>query len=170
MLIFKRVAWTLVRIWLGWQWFEAGSGKVGQAGWTGDQAGTAVAGFLKGALGKAAGDHPEVKGWYANFVENVAIPNAGVFGHLVAWGELLVGIGLILGALTSVAVLMGALMNLNFLLAGTSSSSPVMLVASLLILTVAGVHVKYYAVDRWIIPVLKEKVLNRVPGVQAQKA
>ncbi|MBI2875158.1 MAG: DoxX family protein [Firmicutes bacterium] len=170
MTILKRVAWTLVRMWIGWQWLQAGMGKVGQPVWTGEQAGVAVAGFLKGALAKAAGDHPEVKSWYAGFVEKIALPNAKVFSYLVAYGEVLVGIALILGALTTVAALMGALMNLNFLLAGVSSSSPVMLVATLLILTVAAAYTRHYSVDRMVIEFVKEKVAYKAAGAQAQKA
>lgn len=54
-------------------------------------------------------------GWYAAFLENISLPNAGVFTFLVAWGELLVGIGLILGAATISALLAGAFMHLNTL-------------------------------------------------------
>ena len=79
--------------------------------------------------------------------------NASIFSYIVAWGELLVGIGLIVGFLTGIAAFFGALMNISFLLAGTVSSNPVMLlIAMLLVLAwkVAG----WYGVDRWALPKL----------------
>ena len=82
------VIWTLIRIWLGVQWVTAGWGKI-----TG---GFEVNRFLQGAIAKAGGEIPIVQGWYAGFLENFALPNAGLFNVLVPWGELLIGIGLIL--------------------------------------------------------------------------
>ena len=50
----------------------------------------------------------------------------GVFGVLVAYGEVIVGIALLVGAFTGVAAFFGALMNWNFMLAGTASTNPVL--------------------------------------------
>ena len=41
-------------------------------------------------------------------------------------GEVLVGLGLIVGALVGIAAFFGTLMNFNFLLAGSSSTNPVL--------------------------------------------
>src|SRR5690606_32166609 len=103
MTTFKRLLFGAVRVWLGWQWLQAGLHKVGAPAWTGEDAGTAVARFVNGALAKAAGENPVVQGWYASFLERFVVPNTKLFGHLVAYGELLVGIGLILGAFTGFA-------------------------------------------------------------------
>ena len=35
--------------------------------------------------------------WYVSFLEGFAIPNAEIFSFVVAWGEVLVGLGLIVG-------------------------------------------------------------------------
>ena len=75
--------WTVLRIWLGVQWLTAGWGKI-----TG---GFEVNGFLQGAIAKAGGEAPIVQGWYAGFLENFAVPNAGLFNVLVPWGEFLIG-------------------------------------------------------------------------------
>lgn len=123
-----------LRVWLGWQWFQAGFEKVGNAVWTGDKAGAAVTGFLKGALAKTAGQHPDVQPFYAHFIQQVALPHAKWFSYGVAYGELLVGIGLMLGALTTVALVGGMLMNFNYMLAGTVSVNPVWLAAALVLL------------------------------------
>lgn len=140
------IVWTVLRIWLGIQWIEAGWHKV-----TG---GFEAGGFMKGAIAKAAGDHPAVQGWYAAFLENVALPNADIFSTLVAYGEVLVGIGLILGVATIPALIAAAFMNLNFLLAGAVSTNPILYTAAIILLfTGSGAY--YWGVDRYAMTYLK---------------
>lgn len=149
-----RVVWTVVRVWVGWQWLTSGWEKIagpGSAVWVGNKAGAAVGGFLKGALAKTTGAHPDVQNWYAWFVQHVAMPNAKVFSYLVAYGEVLVGLGLILGLLTLPALIAGALLNLNYLLAGTVSINPVLLTLEAIMLIV-GPSVWYYGVDHFFYP------------------
>jgi thiosulfate dehydrogenase [quinone] large subunit len=55
------------------------------------------------------------------------LPYAGTWSYIVAFGEVLVGIGLILGALTGIAAFFGIFMNFNYLLAGTVSTNPILL-------------------------------------------
>ena len=66
----------IIRLSLGYAWRSAGWGKLtNPAGaWVGVTAGTAISGFLKGALAKTTGDHPDVSGWYATFLQQVALP------------------------------------------------------------------------------------------------
>lgn len=143
--------WTIVRVYLGWLWLSSGWGKVTSPAWVGSEAGGAVTGFLNGALALAGGEHPSVQPWYAWLIENVFLPNAFVMSHLVAFGELLVGIALILGFLTGISAFVGGLMNASFLLAGTISSNPVMFIlATWLVLAwrIAG----YYGLDYFLLP------------------
>lgn len=150
-LTLKRLLFGVVRVWLGWQWLQAGIHKVGAPAWTGENAGAAVAGFVNGAIAKAAGENPVVQGWYANFLESWVLPNTKLFGYLVAYGELLVGIGLIIGAFTGFAALAGALMNLNFMLAGTLSTNPILYTAAFVVL--AGInYAEYYGLDTYLRP------------------
>ena len=51
--------------------------------------------------------------WYAWFVQHVALPNAQIFSYMVAYGEFLVGVALILGFLTGVSIFFGMFMNLH---------------------------------------------------------
>lgn len=139
--------WLLVRLYLGWQWLNAGWGKVNSEAWTGSQAGAAIQGFVQGALAKAEAGK-DVTGWYASFLENFVLPNAKMFAFMVAWGEVLVGLGLILGLLTGIAAFFGGLMNASFLFAGTVSANPLLFIlATWLVLAwkVAG----WYGLDRW---------------------
>ena len=143
--------WTLVRIYLGYLWLSSGLGKVTNPAWVGPEAGGAVSGFLNRALGLTTGDHPSVQGWYAWLIENVFLPNATVMSHLVAFGEVLVGIALIAGFLTGISAFFGGFLNAAFLFAGTVSTNPVMFVlATWLVLAwrVAG----YWGLDHWVLP------------------
>lgn len=145
--------WLVPRLWLGWQWLQAALGKLGDPAWTGPQAGAALQGFIQGALQRAEGPHPEVTGWYARFLRDVVLPNAASWAKLVAYGELLVGIALLAGMLTGIAAFFGSFMNFSFMLAGTSSSNPVMFaIATALVLAwrVAG----WIGLDRWLLPLL----------------
>jgi thiosulfate dehydrogenase (quinone) large subunit len=162
------ILWLLARLWLGYSWFTGGFEKVfgeGNAAWVGDKAGAAVTGFLKGALAKSAlapdydpikNPHPAVQEWYAILVRDVFLPNATLFSYLVAFGELLVGVALIVGIFTQFAALMGVLLNLAFLFAGTTSTNPQMLVVGMVILLAGGVAAGYYGLDRFALPIERQ--------------
>jgi len=145
--------WLIVRVYVGWEWLNAGWGKLQSETWVGSEAGKALTGFIQGALSKTEGAHPDVQGWYASFLQNAVLPNVATWAHAVAWGEFLIGTGLILGALTGIAAFFGLLMNLNFLLAGAVSINPILFTLSILIVLawkVAG----YIGVDHYLLPAL----------------
>jgi thiosulfate dehydrogenase (quinone) large subunit len=144
---------SIIRIWLGVQWLTSGWKKV--MGGEFD-----ATGFLQGALAKATGEHPAVSSWYASFLESFAIPNVSLFNIVIPWGELLVGIGLILGAATIPALIAGAFMNLNFMLAGTVSINPILYPVAFILLF-GGRASYYFGVDRFAFPFFKERIRNR---------
>lgn len=149
--------WLLIRLYLAYEWFEAGWHKVTDPTWVGSDAGTSLTGFLNGALAKTGGDHPAVQGWYAWFIEHVALPHATVFSYLVAFGETFVAIGLLLGAFTGIAAFFGATMNFNFLFAGTTSINPQLLLFEIFIVF-AWRTAGWWGLDRYILPrLLKTK-------------
>ncbi|MGE5403947.1 MAG: DoxX family membrane protein [Candidatus Saccharibacteria bacterium] len=155
--------WTLLRVYLGWNWLESGYGKVfgaQSAVWVGKKAGVAVTGFLHGALSKTSGPHPDVQWWYAWFVQHVALPNVKVFSYMVSVGELLVGLALIFGAFTTIALIGGVFMNLNYLFAGSVSVNPIFLIEEVILLW-AGAAAYYWGVDRFLIPSLRERFLRK---------
>ncbi|MEC5424111.1 DoxX family protein [Virgibacillus sp. C22-A2] len=139
---------AFLRIYIGYQWMTAGFGKITSGGFE-------ASGFIQGAIAGAGGDHPAVQGWWATFLEAVALPNAELFTILVMWGELLVGIALILGIFTNFAALMGITMNFAFLFSGTVSTNAQMVIITV-ILMVAGYNAGRYGLDRWVIPFLKD--------------
>jgi thiosulfate dehydrogenase [quinone] large subunit len=145
--------WLILRLYLGWEWLSAGWGKIGAAAWTGDNAGAAITGFVNGALQKTGGEHPDVQGWYAWFLTNLVLPYAGFWSYLVAWGEVLVGIALIVGLFTGIAAFFGSVMNMNYLLAGTVSTNPVLFIIALFLI-LAWKTAGWWGLDRWVLPAL----------------
>ncbi|MRH42760.1 DoxX family membrane protein [Aquibacillus halophilus] len=139
---------AIIRVYLGYAWLTSGWGKV-----TG---GFDATGFIQGAIGKATGEHPAVQGWWAAFLESVALPGSGVFSFLVAYGEVLVGIALILGLFTNFAALMGIIMNFAFVLSGTVSTNGQMILLTFFIL-VAGYNAGRFGLDRYVIPFLRSR-------------
>jgi thiosulfate dehydrogenase (quinone) large subunit len=118
-----------VRLYLGWKWLDAGWHKL-----TG---GFDSSGFLKNAIAKPPADSATKEFIYPNYVkflENFSLPNAKLINFLIPWGEFLVGLGLILGTFTVAAAFFGMLMNFMFLLAGTVSSNPWLIIFAILIL------------------------------------
>jgi thiosulfate dehydrogenase [quinone] large subunit len=142
--------WLIVRIYVGYEWVTAGWEKVTNSAWVGPHAGSALTGFLSGALTKAAGAHPDVQGWYATFLQHAVLAHPALWSTIVAYGELFVGVALIIGLFTGIAAFFGLFMNLNYLLAGTVSVNPILFTLSIgLILgwKVAG----YIGLDHWVL-------------------
>lgn len=146
--------WAIVRVWLGYKWIDASLHKIGAEAWTGG--GLALKGFWERAVatpqppGRAAITYD----WYRSFLQYLLDAQAYTwFAKIISYGELLIGIALVIGAFVGIAAFFGGFMNINFMLAGTASTNPVLFtVAILLILAwkVAG----YYGVDRYVLPAL----------------
>jgi uncharacterized membrane protein YphA (DoxX/SURF4 family) len=56
-------------------------------------------------------------GWYKEFLEQTVLPNAALFATLQAWGEVAVGVGLVLGFATRLSAVVGLYLAVNFGLA-----------------------------------------------------
>jgi len=145
--------WLIVRLYVAWFWIEVGWKKVLDPMWTGDKAGLVIKGFITGALNKTQGAYPDVAGWYAFILKEFILPNATFFSYIVAYGELLVGIGLALGAFTGIAAFFGSLMNMSYLFAGTVSVNPIMALLQIFLILawrVAG----WFGLDRYLLPLV----------------
>lgn len=145
--------WLVLRVWLGWQWLTAGYGKVGNPAWV--QSGEALRGFWERAVAVPDGGRPVIAfDWYRGFLQAMLDAQAYTwFAKLVAYGEFLVGIALIIGAFTGIAAFFGAFMNWNFMMAGTASTNPVLFIIAIgLILAwkVAGRIGADYFLLRWL--------------------
>ena len=148
-----RVAWVwlLLRIYVGYNWVMAGWEKATSGTWIGAHAGTAIHGFLAGAAAKSSGANPAVASWYAWFINTIALPHAVMFSYIITFGELAVGVGLVLGAFTGIAAFFGAFMNLNYLFAGTVSTNPFLLLIQLFLI-LAWRSAGWFGIDRWLLP------------------
>jgi thiosulfate dehydrogenase [quinone] large subunit len=139
----------VLRLYLGYEWLMAGFHKI-----TG---GFDATGFLKGAIANPVKgpDGGMVYVTYVGFLKHFALPNAHIFNVLVPWGEFLVGLGLILGCLTTAAVFFGLLMNFAYVMAGTVSTNPWDIIIGTVILA-AGINAGKIGLDRWLIPDIRK--------------
>jgi thiosulfate dehydrogenase (quinone) large subunit len=145
--------WLPIRLFVGFSWLEAGWHKFTDPAWT--QGGTALMKYWQAAVAvPETGRPPITYEWYRGFIQ-VLLDNGAYtwFAWLITLGELLVGVGLLVGALTGIAAFFGAFMNMSFMLAGSASINPVLFtlcVGLILAWRVAG----YYGVDRYLLPAL----------------
>ena len=146
--------WLVVRLYVGYEWLEAGLHKVYDPKWMSD--GSALLGYWTNAVKVPA---PPARAaisydWFRSFLQFMVDSQTHPwFAKLIVYGEILVGIGLIVGAFVGVAAFFGALMNMNFMLAGSASTNPVLFflaVGLMLSWKVAG----YYGVDRVLLPMV----------------
>jgi len=146
--------WAVLRIWLGYQWIDAARHKIGEAAWTGG--GAALKGFWERAvMVPAPPARPAIAfDWYRGFLQYLLDIQAYTwFAKLVAYGELVIGVALVVGAFVGVAAFFGGFMNWNFMMAGTASTNPLLFTTAILLILawkVAG----YYGVDRVLLPAL----------------
>lgn len=148
--------WFIVRLYLGYSWLMAGWDKVLNPAWFGIGAGGALNGFVQNAITKTGGAHPDVQMWYASFLQSTVLPNLVSWSNAITVGEVLVGLGLILGLFTATAAFFGFFMNLNFLLAGTVSVNPIMLVLAL------GIMLAHRIAGQWGLDRYAKPFVNRM--------
>jgi thiosulfate dehydrogenase [quinone] large subunit len=75
------------------------------------------------------------------------------FAKVIAFGEILVGAALILGAFVGIAAFFGGFMNWNFMMAGSASINPVLFTIAIL-LVLAWKTAGWWGLDRWLLPIL----------------
>lgn len=139
---------TIIRLYLGWGFLSAGWSKL-----TGGQ--FDASGFIGNAVKNPVigPDGSAVFGVYTSFLESFALPNVELFNVMVPWGEFLIGLGLILGCLTTAAAFFAMVMNFSFLMAGTVSHNPTDILMGFLIIT-AGANAGKYGLDRYVLTYL----------------
>jgi thiosulfate dehydrogenase [quinone] large subunit len=137
--------WLVVRLYVASVFLPAGWGKVTSGAWL-----FADGAPIQGLVGAAV--HAEgTPAWYSWFLENLVLPNAGLFATLVALGELAVGLGLLVGLLTGIAAFGGVFLSANFILAGVLGQNPALVILGTL-LVVAWRNAGWIGLDRWFIP------------------
>ncbi|MCC7104730.1 MAG: DoxX family protein [Chloroflexi bacterium] len=145
--------WLVVRLWVGYQWIDAGRHKLEDPAWM--ETGQGILGFWQRAAAVAPGGKSVVAfDWYRAFLQLLVDSGSHPwFAKIIVFGELAVGLGLIVGALVGIASFFGALMNMSFLLAGTASTNPA-LFAGAVLLMLAWKTAGWYGLDRYLLPLL----------------
>ncbi len=144
--------WLVIRLYLGWAWVQAGFEKFQNPRW---MDGAQLNGFWQGAIKNASGAHPSVGfDWYASILQWLGSGHAQTwFAPMVATGELLAGICLILGLFTGGAALIAAFMNFNFMLAGSDGVNPLYFLLAIVLL-MAWKNAGWWSLDRFVLPTL----------------
>jgi len=93
---------TLLRVYTGVFFLYYGFGKISRGN------------FADGLEGFVSGQLDNSFAFFRPFLEAVVLPNKGLFAALVTWGELAIGVALIVGLATRWASVAGALMVASF--------------------------------------------------------
>lgn len=146
--------WLPIRLFLGWDWLSHGLEKAWNPKWI--STGEALKGFWERAVQvpPPPGRPAIAYGWYRDFIEALLTGGHHAwFAKLVVFGEVAIGVALILGAFTGIAAFFGGLMNWNFMMAGTAATNPLLFaIATWLVLSwkTSG----WVGIDRWLLPAL----------------
>ena len=94
-------------------------------------------------------------GWYRDFLQTTVLPHAELFATLQTIGEVVVGVGLLLGVMTRLAAAVGLFLALNFGLANQWMSFGqqgfhLLLVVSMAIFLVTGAG-RVWGLDGWLL-------------------
>lgn len=147
------VFWLSIRFFIGREWISAGEHKLRDSAWM--DGGTALQGYWERAVAIPEQGRPSITyGWYRDFLQYMIDHEWYTwFAKLIAIGEFLIGVALILGALVGIAAFLGTFMNFNFQLAGSASSNPVLFGLGVF-LVLAWKTAGYIGVDRYLLPYL----------------
>ncbi len=134
------------------QWIEAGWHKVGPEWLNG---GEALKGYWTKAIAIPETGRPAISyDWYRSFLTYMLDSGSYTwFAKVIVFGEILVGVGLIVGAFVGIAAFFGALLNWNFIMAGAASTNGMLFVLAILLMLawkVAG----YIGLDYYLLPLL----------------
>ena len=151
------VLWLVARLWLGYEWLNAGYQKLWgsekSAFWYGGGAG--VKGFsTAGIAGSATGKGGASYGWWAGFLHNFVIPNSSWIAKLVTLSELAIGVLLILGLFTGAAAFAGIGLNLIYMFSGSAGVNPAYAIVSLFLI-LAWRNAGYFGLDRFALPAVR---------------
>ncbi|MDZ7578767.1 MAG: DoxX family protein [Candidatus Nanopelagicales bacterium] len=120
--------WLIVRLWLGIQWIIQGGGKIvgTEKGWMASD--DSIKGYIAYAQTAATGDYPQVAyEWWVSIL-HVLDKLSPILAYAVPIGELLIGVGILLGGFTALAAFFGAMLNFCFVLSGTAGVNPMYVV------------------------------------------
>lgn len=152
------IIWLAARLWLGYEWLNAGYQKIwgseSAAFWSGG--GAAVKGFATaGVAGSATGKGGASYGWWAGFLHNFVVPNSSWIAKLVAVSEVAIGVLLIVGLFTGLAAVAGIALNVIYMFSGTAGVNPAYAIVALLLI-MAWRNAGYLGLDRFALPMVHD--------------
>jgi len=152
--------WLGIRIYMGVEWVNAGYHKLDSPAW---RDGSALKGFWVNAAAIPEQGRPAISYdlWRDYLTYMINHEWYQWFNWVIMIGELLVGIGLIVGGLAAVAAFFGSMMNVSFMLSGSASSNPVMFALAIGII-LAWRTAGLLGADRVILPMLGTPWQKRV--------
>ncbi|HUZ09345.1 MAG TPA: DoxX family membrane protein [Acidimicrobiales bacterium] len=148
------VLWLVARLWLGYEWLNAGYQKLWGAENSGfwNNSGAAVKGYAAaGITGSATGKGGASYGWWAAFLHNFVVPNASWIAKLIAVSEFALGLLLIVGLFTGAAAAAGLMLNLIYMFSGTAGVNPAYAIVSVF-LVLAWRNAGYLGLDSLALP------------------
>jgi thiosulfate dehydrogenase [quinone] large subunit len=165
-LLSPETAWALLRILLGLFFMRTGFEKLGNFD------GKALTATLTSWINGGGQIPPDPNLWYVNFLKGIVIPHASLFAGLVTYGEILVGIALVLGLATSIVALIGAFLNANYYFAAAQTGASTQGINALfivvqLLFALACVG-QYYGVDWFLLRLIWQHQSDKNIGT-AQK-
>jgi uncharacterized membrane protein YphA (DoxX/SURF4 family) len=95
---------VILRLWIGYYFLQQGTRKLlrdfPHSDW----------------IGRLIGDLAtiDIYSWYRSFLITIVNPHQVLFGYLITWGEIMVGLCLLLGIFTRISSLIGLFIVLNF--------------------------------------------------------
>ena len=147
--------WLIVRVFVGYQFLTSGWGKFTGGQWLNGTGSNILTYWQNAVRIPEAPARPAITyEWYRGFLQFLIDTNSAPwFSYVIVFGEIAVGIGLILGAFVGLAAAGGLLMNMAFLLAGTTSTNPVLAILGVLLI-LAWKNAGYLGLDRYLLPLL----------------
>ncbi len=145
------ILWLAIRLYLAYEWISAGLEKLQNPAWV--QTGLALKGFWASATKiDPTNAHPAITfGWYREFLTYMLNSGSYVwFAKLVTFGEILVGVALLLGLFTGIAAFFGGFMNWNFMMAGSASVNPMLFILSIFLI-LAWKTAGWIGLDRFVL-------------------
>ncbi|MBI4311339.1 MAG: DoxX family membrane protein [Chloroflexi bacterium] len=146
--------WLIGRVYIGWLWIDAGWGKVQDDRWM------AGGSALKGAWERmitvpADGRSAVAYDWYRQIIQLMYDQGWWTwFAKLVAVGEWMVGVALIVGAFTGITALIGLFMNWNFAMGGMGPGNNATMIVLAAGVFLAWKTAGWWGLDRWLLPAL----------------
>ena len=157
--------WMPLRLYLGWAWLRASWPKLFDPSWMGS--GEALLNFWERGL-KMSPKPVIAFDWYRDFIQSLVNSDAHTwFSKVIVFGELGIAVALILGAFTGIAAFFGALMNWNYIMAGSASTNG-LLFAIAVVLVFAWRNAGWIGLDRCLLPMVftRRKITSHYENTQ----